>query len=178
MATTCCSRAARSRPTTSSPPKQTLAEDADFAGDREALGGDQIALAWADLYALQSLAAEQAAAEGVPADMFGDEALSGRVILGVHAQDDALELVGLDFSVSDVGVPSAAPTRLAQGLPEDTLAAVSASGLGDRAVAYWETLQQTGAFPEGEAPLPRSRPRAARGPPHDPRHRPRRRRLR
>ena len=102
---------------------------------------------------MQSLAAEQAAAGGLPADLFGDETLSGRVIVGVHAEDDALELVGLDFSVSDAGVPSAAPTRLAQGLPEDTLAAVSASGVGDRAVAYWETLQQSGAFPEGEDPF-------------------------
>ena len=35
--------------------EETLADDADFVGDREALGGDQIALAWADLSAAESL---------------------------------------------------------------------------------------------------------------------------
>ena len=134
--------------------EDVLADDADFAGDREALGGDQIALAWADLSTFQSVMVAQAEAAGVPADQFQDEWLSGRMILGVHAEDDALELVGLDFSVSDIGVPEAEPTRLARGLPEETWAAFSASGVGDRAAAYWESLQQSGAIPSEEELLP------------------------
>jgi hypothetical protein len=133
---------------------ETLADDADFAGDREALGGDQVALAWADLGTLQGLMLAQAEAAGVPAEEYQEQPLSGRVIVGAHAEDEALELVALDFSVSDVGVPDAEPTRLVEGLPEDTLAALSASGIGDRAVAYWDSLEQTGVVPPGEEPFP------------------------
>jgi hypothetical protein len=133
--------------------EQTLADDADFAGDRDALGGDQVALAWADLSSAQGLLESQAAGQGVPEDVFGDTQLAGRVILGVHAQDDGLEMVGMDFGVSDVGTPSGEPTRLAQDLPEDTLAALSVSGLGDAAVAAWDELAESGALAEVEQPL-------------------------
>ena len=133
--------------------EETLADDADFAGDREALGGDQVALAWADLSSAQSIVESQAAGQGVPEDVFGDAQLAGRVILGVHAQDDALEMVGMDFGVSDVGTPSGEPTRLARDLPEDTLAALSASGLGDSAEAAWAQLEESGALAEVEQPL-------------------------
>jgi hypothetical protein len=133
--------------------EQTLADDADFAGDREALGGDQVALGWADLSAAQGVVESQAAAQGVPADVLGGAQLAGRVILGVHAQDDALEMVGMDFGVSDVGVPTGDPTRLAQDLPEDTLAALSASGAGDSAVAAWSELERSGALAEVGQPL-------------------------
>ena len=133
--------------------EETLADDADFAGDREALGGDQVALAWADLSSAQSIVESQAAGQGVPEDVFGGAQLAGRVILGVHAQDDALEMVGMDFGVSDVGTPSGEPTRLARDLPEDTLAALSASGLGDSAEAAWAELEESGALAEVEQPL-------------------------
>lgn len=132
--------------------EDSLADDADFAGDLDALGDDQIALAWADLSALEGLMATQIAPEVAPGDLFGGEALSGRVILGVHATDDALEIVGLDFGVSDLGAPSGEPTRLAHTLPEDTLAALSLSGVGDQAVAAWEQLEASGGLAgvEGE----------------------------
>ena len=133
--------------------EQTLADDADFGGDREALGGDQVALGWADLSAAQGVVERQASAQGVPADVLGGAQLAGRVILGVHAQDDGIEMVGMDFGVSDVGVPTGDPTRLAQDLPEDTLAALSASGAGDSAVAAWAELEGSGALAEVEQPL-------------------------
>jgi hypothetical protein len=130
----------------------SLADDADFTGDRDALGGDQIALAWADLSAAQSILATQVPADSM-SGIFGGDELSGRMILGVHAEDDAVELVGLDFGVSDFGEPSSEPTRLMQGLPEDTLGAVSASEVGDRVVALWDELEQSGALAGAEEPL-------------------------
>ena len=133
--------------------ERTLVDDPDFAGDREALDGDHIALAWADLSALESIVAAQGGGEQMPAGVFGDSSLSGRMIMGLHAEDDALELVGLDFSVSDLGVPSSAPTRLAQGLPADTAAALSVSGVGDRAAEAWDAAQESGALAELEQPL-------------------------
>lgn len=133
--------------------EQTLADDADFAGDRDALGGDQVALAWGDLSAAQSILESQGVEQGMPTDVFGGQDLAGRVILGIHAQDDALEMVGMDFGVSDVGVPSGEPTQLARDLPEDTLAALSVSGAGDSAVAAWTELEGSGALAEVEQPL-------------------------
>ena len=150
--------------------EETLPDDADFAGDRDALGGDQIALAWADLSAAQGILAA-----AVPAGGLGAQELSGRVILGVHAEDDAVEMVGLDFGVSDFGVPRSEPTRLAHGLPRDTLAALSVSGAGDAAVAAWEEMARVRCPRRGRGAPLRTRPRTARGPAHDPRHRPRRR---
>jgi hypothetical protein len=78
--------------------------------------------------------------------MFGGDGFSGRVILGVHATDDALEIVGLDFGVSDLGVPSTDPTRLAHNLPADPLAALSLSGVGDQAAKAYEQLEASGGL--------------------------------
>jgi hypothetical protein len=132
--------------------EDVLADDGDFAGDREALGGDQIALLWADLSEVQQLVQASVPDPSV-GGMFGNQDLTGRVILGVHAQDDALELVGQAFSVSDFGVPDGEPTRLVQDLPEDTFAAVSVSELGDRAVAVWDEREASGQLAEVEQPL-------------------------
>jgi hypothetical protein len=131
----------------------SLVDDPDFAGDRDALGGDQIAVAWADLSAVQSILGAQLPAETMPGGILGGEELTGRVILGLHAEDDAVEMVGMDFGVSDFGAPSSSPTRLMQDLPEDTLGAVSASEVGDRIVAVWDELQQSGALADAEEPL-------------------------
>jgi hypothetical protein len=130
-----------------------LADDADFAGDRAALGGDQFALAWGDLSGAQSVLTSQGGAQALPGGMLGGQNLSGRLILGVHAQDEAVEMVGLDFGVSDARAPKSEPTRLVQGLPRDTLAALSVSGLGDRVAAGWGNVQKSGALARIEQPL-------------------------
>ena len=133
--------------------KKTLADDEDFAGDRDALGGDQFALVWADLAAAQHVLAAQGGPEALPGGVIGGQNLSGRVILGVHAQDDGVEMVGRDFGASDTGAPKSAPTRLVQGLPDDTLAALSVAGLGDRVGSAWDEMAHTGALAQVEQPL-------------------------
>jgi hypothetical protein len=119
--------------------------DGDYAADLDALGGDQIAVAWADLSAAQGLldAALTEAVGGLAA-----QPLSGRFIVGVHAEDDALELVGMDFSVSDAGpgARSTEPTELIRNLPEDTLGAVSVSGAGNAAVRAYDQLAGSGGL--------------------------------
>jgi hypothetical protein len=132
---------------------ESLADDEDFTGDRDALGGDQFALVWADLSSAQTVLAAQGGAHALPGGMLGGQNLSGRLILGVHAQDDAVEMVGLDVGVSDAGAPKSVPTRLAQGLPDDTLAALSASGVGDRLAAAWGGMEQSGVLAQIEEPL-------------------------
>jgi hypothetical protein len=116
-------------------------DDADVA-DRAALDGDQIAVAWADLSGLQQLLAD--ALGDAPMGLAGD--MSGRVVYGLHAEDDALELVGMDFTGSDVGPGPrpTEPTTLVQDLPADTVAALSMSGAGDQMADRWAELEKTG----------------------------------
>jgi hypothetical protein len=122
-----------------------LSEDDDYVADRAALDGDQIAVAWADLPALQQLFGEAFGGGGaVPPGLGAD--LAGRVVFGLHAEDDAVELVGMDFTVSDVGPGPQPdqPTRLIQQLPEDTLAAISVSDAGGMLGERWDDIEATG----------------------------------
>jgi hypothetical protein len=124
--------------------EEVLADAEAYAGDREALGGDHVAIAWFDLDAVQGvLPAEMAG--GMP---FGATDLTGRAILGLHAESDALELHALDFGMAESAWAPTEPTRLIEGLPEDTVAAVSVGGLGDAIAQGWEEIAAGGMPPE------------------------------
>jgi hypothetical protein len=127
--------------------ESTLAEDAEYTGDRAALDGDQVAVAWADLAGLEGLLGAALAPAGAG---MGGQPLSGRMVLGVHAESDALELVALARGGTAPPGPAAAtePTRLVLDLPEDTLAAVSVSGLGEAAAQAWTSTEGAGLPPE------------------------------
>ena len=124
-----------------------LSDDSDYAADRTALGGDHVALAWADLGSLQGYLDEALAAAGGDLGLGGQD-LSGRMIMGLHAEDDALELEGLDVGASDLGPlgGGSEPTRLVGQLPEDALAGFSGGGLGEAMVDQWAQLQGSGAL--------------------------------
>jgi hypothetical protein len=127
--------------------EDTLAEDEDYTGDLAALDGDQIAVAWADLAGLEDVLGEAMAPAGAG---FGGQPLTGRVVLGVHAEPDALEVEGLTRG-GTAPLDSAAatePTRLVLDLPEDTVAALSVSGLGNAAAAAWTSAEGGGLPPE------------------------------
>nr|WP_246215397.1 DUF3352 domain-containing protein [Modestobacter muralis] len=122
----------------------TLDEDADHAEDVDALDGDQVAVAWADLAALQDLLPMAQTGVGL-----GDQQLSGRVVLGVHAEDDALEVEGLARGTAPAPTTAGSePTQLVGDLPADTVAALSVSGLGEALTTSWATLQEGGIPPE------------------------------
>jgi hypothetical protein len=132
--------------------EDSLEDDGDYTGDRDALGGDHIALGWADLTAFQSILAQDPEyAEATESlglfsmGLAGDE-LGGRAIIGVHAEDDALEIEGLDFGVSDLGTAGQVdePSRLVGSLPEDSLAAFGLGGAGEQAVKVYDQLQASG----------------------------------
>ncbi len=130
--------------------ESTLAEDTEYTGDLAALDGDQVAVAWADLTGLQDLLGMPVPAPDPAGAGLGDQPLSGRMVLGVHAESDALEVVGLSRGATAPTGPAVAaePTRLALDLPEDTLAAVSISGLGEAAVQAWTAVEAAGLPPE------------------------------
>ncbi|MCZ2830966.1 hypothetical protein O2W14_19160 [Modestobacter sp. VKM Ac-2986] len=122
----------------------TLSEDADHVEDVDALDGDQLAVAWADLAALQDLVPVAPAGVGL-----GDQQLSGRVVLGVHAEDDALEVEGLARGTAPAPTTAGSePTGLVGDLPADTVAALSVSGLGEALTTAWASLEETGLPPE------------------------------
>ena len=138
-----------------------LSETEHYRSDLAALDGDQIAVAWADLSALQQQLGTTLEDDGIVTldETFAD--ISGRVVYGLHAESDALELVGMDFTSSDVGPGprSTEPTHLVQALPKNTVFAVSASGLGDVLIDRWDEIEASGMlegfeemFPDLELP--------------------------
>ncbi|QXG74541.1 DUF3352 domain-containing protein [Modestobacter sp. L9-4] len=120
----------------------TLDSDADYDADRDALDGDQVAVAWADLAGLQGVVP-------MAQQTLGDEKLSGRVVLGVHAEDDALEVTGLARGTAPTAASAAGgPTALVTALPADSVAALSVSGLGESLTSSWGQLEDSGALAE------------------------------
>ena len=120
----------------------TLDEDADYTEDLDALDGDQVAVAWADLAGLQGVVPMAEAG-------LGGQTLSGRVVLGVHAEDDALEVTGLARGTAPVASSvGTEPTGLVADLPADTVAALSVSGLGESVTASWADLEESGVLAE------------------------------
>ena len=127
-----------------------LADDSDYSADRAALGGDHVAVAWADLGSVQGYLAEAAGGAGGAAPLPGPmgQELSGRIVLGLHAEEGALELEGLQVGGAELGGLGGGtePTRLVGELPEDVLLGFSASGLGDGLTEQWSQLEESGAL--------------------------------
>lgn len=132
----------------------TLDGDEDYTGDLDALDGDQVAVGWADLAGLQDVIGAMGPAGGLGAvgaagAGLGDQVLTGRLVLGVHAEPGALEVEGLARGMTPTGSAAGAePTRLVLDLPEDTLAALSISGLGDAVAEAFASPGSAGVPPE------------------------------
>jgi hypothetical protein len=115
--------------------KATLAEAKDFGTDVDSLDGDQVSVAWADLGKVRELAEKNSAGD---ADLraFSDAVgknLQGRIVLGLHAESDYLELqgnaVGTGDATAKLGTGNAG--ELLAAAPAGAVAAASVSGLGD-----------------------------------------------
>ena len=116
--------------------ERVLAEEDGWEDGEDALDGDQIVTAWADLGALwQSLPVdvreETERVYGVKADF----AVDGLAVAGLSASDDHLELVGKALDVEsplsqDSIIGAGEGGDLVQRLPDDTAAALSVTGLG------------------------------------------------
>ncbi len=115
---------------------RVLADVDEWKDGDDALEGDQIVTAWADLGAFwSSLPAE---AREQAEEMYGltaDFAVDGLAVAGLSAADDHVELVGRALDVqsplseeSTIGAGTGGD--LVQGLPADTVAALSVTGLG------------------------------------------------
>jgi hypothetical protein len=111
----------------------------NYRSDTAALGGDQLALGWADLAGAGSAAVATLAhaASGSGAKLLqtalAGQALpgSGRVAVGLHADAGYLELVGRTFgATSKTGLAHSPGQDLAGAMPADSVAAISLTDLG------------------------------------------------
>lgn len=124
--------------------EEVLADVDAYRDAVDALEGDQIVTAWADLDAVWDAMPEEARAAA------GQEqfTLTGRVVVGARAESDAVEVVGRTFGVS-TGAPAVVGERagvdLVQALPEGTVGAVGVTDLGPGLAQLWSELG-------GEAP--------------------------
>jgi hypothetical protein len=111
----------------------------NYRTDTAALGGDQLALGWADLAGVGSAAvatiAHAATGKGLAllqsalaAQSVGG---SGRVAVGLHADSSYVEVVGRSFGAkSPAGLAHSPGKDLAGAMPADSVAAVSVTDLG------------------------------------------------
>lgn len=109
-----------------------LADDEGFTEAVDALEGDQVALAWADIARVWDALPAQVRDQAVTQEGLDP---SGRVVVGVHALDDAVEVVGRTLDVSsgladEPTVSAATGSGLAGRMPAKAVAALSLAGLG------------------------------------------------
>ena len=126
---------------------QHLVDQAGFNHDRDSLGGDQVALGWADLGAAWSAAPADARKDLT--DEWGRQVNpAGSVIGGVSLTSSSVDLTGHGFAVSLGGPGMTAGltpgTGLVGTLPADSDVVLSVSGLGPMLSHAWQAYGEAG----------------------------------
>jgi hypothetical protein len=122
-----------------------------YGADVQKLGSDQIAVAWVDI---------AAAYNAVPKDMLGDgglgmlkgandpKDLSGRFVVGLHAESSFLELIGkgIDIKGADPLVKNDAGTvgGMIASFPADVFGAVTIKGMGKIVGTFYTSFTADG----------------------------------
>ncbi len=122
--------------------KGTLADDATFRADTEALGSAGVVAAWADLSRLQGLARKYT--EGIAGNALvgaGGDPWKQRLAMVARFTGGDAEVVARSFGASAPALPKGA-LDAAAGLPGDTVAAVAVSGAGAGVTSQWKALQE------------------------------------
>lgn len=117
-----------------------LSQETAYTSAVKALGGDQILTAWADaarVFAAIPKGPMRNALKDNPFFSFSDVHPTGQVVLGLHAEHNAIELRGTTVNVSSglkgfdqTALSAGQGTNLVQGFPADSVAALSMTGLG------------------------------------------------
>jgi hypothetical protein len=120
---------------------QHLADSESFSADKDAVdGSNQIVLGWVDVAAAYAVVPEKDKAEF--AEQLGSAEPSGRVVMGVRAEADAIEATGRTFDLEAGDTQALATggrgTGLVLDMPASTDIAFSATGLGAVATELWE----------------------------------------
>lgn len=126
--------------------ERVLADVDEWKDGGDALEGDQIVTAWADLGAFwASLPAEAREQAEEIYGLTADFAVDGLAVAGLSAADDHVELVGRALDVQsplaeDSVIGAGEGGDLVQGLPADTVAALSVTGLGAGLVQVFDAV--------------------------------------
>ncbi len=134
--------------------QQVLADDEAFSADKAAIDGtDQIVLGWVNVGRVYDIVPEDEKADF--AEQFGSARPAGRLVVGVHAEADAVEAVGRTVDLEAAGAEALAAggkgTGLVNDLPPNTSVAFSATGLGDVAADLWDRYGESFLDESGEA---------------------------
>lgn len=135
---------------------RVLADVPAYRDAVDALDGEQVAVAWADVGAFWTSVPDEAK-EGVGGFYGEDFAPTGRFVAGVHLESDAAEVTGrgfdLDFgddALNAYALGSGTTTGLVEELPAGAVAAGSVAGLGAQVEAVLELVVAAGLPPGGE----------------------------
>lgn len=121
----------------------SLADDRTYSSDLQALPGDQIADAFTDYGRLRTAVTAAALKAGGPADAGSVSAatefgpLTGRTILGLHANADYLEISGTTHSTDSTAATVAGKIT---SLPTNTQVAAEIAGLGNSLSRSYDRL--------------------------------------
>lgn len=125
----------------------SLRDNDAYRKDVDALSGDQVAVAWADIQqAYRAITADSPEAGLIPTAI--TDRIKGRIVAGVHFSGDYAELEGKAFDLDQRFLPTAGDATQLAKLPASTLAALSVSGLGK---SVNDTLSLTGMDPDALA---------------------------
>lgn len=131
-------------------PAAVLADASSFAADVDVLDGDQVAVAWVDVGA--AWRSVDAKTQELAAASYGGELdPSGRMVMGLHLENDAVELAGrgfgLDFgndALTAYALGAEGGDGLVRELPEGAAAAMSVAGLDAQVQALVELFATAG----------------------------------
>jgi hypothetical protein len=122
-----------------------LADARAYTDAVDELDGDRVVTAWADLSAVwRAMPEDQRALAGQD----GVE-LAGRMVLGVRATSDAIEVEGRGLGVAlgargTAGIGDRAGLDLLGAVPADAVGALGVTGLGDGLAQLWDRVQGSG----------------------------------
>ena len=119
-----------------------------YAEDVKKVGSEQIGVAWADIAAVyKAIPTDQLSQPPLALNrslMGGNDLknVSGRVVMGLHADPSFLEVTGkaIDLKGVDLPVKGGAGTALLASFPADVLGAASITGLGKELAALYTSF--------------------------------------
>jgi hypothetical protein len=111
--------------------KKSLADADAFGKDVDSLEGGQVAVAWADLGQVLEVVRKEAG-DTPELEALAGTNVKGRVVMGLHAESDYLELQANAFDTGETtaSLPAAGKGDLLDRVPSDVVVAASVTGLG------------------------------------------------
>ena len=124
--------------------KESIKDNETFQKDLDRLDGDQVVVMWVDVRQAFDAVKAGVPQAGLLPNAITDQ-IKGRVVTGLHMDGDYAEVTGYMIGMEQSGQkpPAANEPVLLKSLPANTVAAVSANGLGD---ALKGQLGQLGAL--------------------------------